>query len=90
VGSYQLTDYTGSAIGREDDLYRIALVFTFDIFKYGSINLGAEQERRDSNVVGDYVDNMVYANLTLVFPARPPGQRDTHASLSDSGGGFGF
>ncbi len=91
IGNYRITDFTDSPLGREDDIYRLGLVFTFRMFKYGYFDLGAEQENRNSNVVHDYVDNKIFANLRLVFPARP-GRRDARGGYGGGGGGgdFGF
>jgi hypothetical protein len=91
-GSYQTTDFTDSPLGREDDIYRLGLVFTFRIFKYGFINFGAEQERRNSNVdlVSDYTDNKIFANFRMEFPELPGREAGRRSVGNRYGRDYGF
>lgn len=95
AGSYQVIDFTDSPIDRADDNYRLGLMFTFRVFKYGYINVGAEQERRNSDFIEipgvqgpvDYVDNRVFANFRMEFPTLPGRRGGFRPSLGGSGYG---
>jgi hypothetical protein len=91
--TYKAIDFTDSPFGRKDDEYRLGLVFTFQIFKYGYLQAGGLHERRDTNVdfFNSYTDNMVFLNLKLVYPQQQPSRGGYRGNYGeDIGRGFGF
>lgn len=67
--NYEKREFLSDPQNRTDNLYTFGLSLGYNFFRYGSIIIGAERQKRDSDVSGaDYTNNAVFARIRLTFP----------------------